>query len=58
MWRGQGAHHGRALLARGAEPVLPRRELSGDAEDHEARYIEAEGDNIAGANASGAHLLF
>ena len=41
VWRGQGAHHGVALLARGAEPVLTRRELPGDPGDQEARYIEA-----------------
>ena len=41
VWRGQGPHHGVALLARGAEPVLTRRELPGDVDDHEARYIEA-----------------
>ena len=41
VWRGQGPHHGVALLARGVEPVLTRRELPGDADDHEARYIEA-----------------
>ena len=41
VWRGQGAHHGVALLARGAEPVLTRRELPSDPNDHEARYIEA-----------------
>ncbi len=41
VWRGQGPHHGVALLARDAEPVLTRRELPGDLADHEARYIEA-----------------
>ena len=41
VWRGQGAHHGVALLARGVEPVLTRRELPGDPGDPEARYIEA-----------------
>ena len=41
VWRGQGPHHGVALLTRGVEPVLTRRELSGDPDDHEARYIEA-----------------
>ena len=41
VWRGQGAHHGVALLARGSEPVLTRRELPGDPDDREARYIEA-----------------
>lgn len=41
VWRGQGPHHGVALLARGSEPVLTRRELPGGADDHDARYIEA-----------------
>ena len=41
VWRGQGANHGVALLARGVEPVLTRRELPGDPGDREARYIEA-----------------
>ena len=41
VWRGQGAHHGVALLARGVAPVLTRRELPGDPDDREARYIEA-----------------
>ena len=41
VWRGQGAHHGVALLARGAEFVLTRRELPGYSADVEARYIEA-----------------
>ncbi len=40
IWRGQGPHHGVALLARGAEPVETRRELPGDPADREARYIE------------------
>ena len=41
VWRGQGPHHGVALLARDVEPVLTRRELPGDPDDVEARYIEA-----------------
>ena len=41
IWRGQGPHHGVALLARGAAPVLTRRELPGDPDEREARYIEA-----------------
>ena len=41
IWRGQGAHHGVAILARGAEPIETRRELPGDPGDREARYIEA-----------------
>ena len=41
VWRGQGAHHGVAILARGVEPVETRRALPGDPADTEARYIEA-----------------
>src|SRR5579871_3242453 len=39
--RGQGPHHGVALLARGAKPLETRRELPGDPSDKEARYLEA-----------------
>ena len=41
VWRGQKTWNGVAILARGAEPVLTRKELPGDASDREARYIEA-----------------
>lgn len=41
VWRGQGPHHGVAILARGVEPVLTRTALPGHPEDAEARYIEA-----------------
>ncbi len=41
VWRGQRTWNGVAILARGAEPVLTRRSLPGDPEDHQARYIEA-----------------
>jgi exodeoxyribonuclease-3 len=41
VWRGQPAWNGVAILARGAEPVLTRGELPGDAGDRQARYIEA-----------------
>lgn len=41
IWRGQGPHHGVAILARDAEPIETRRELPGDPADREARYIEA-----------------
>jgi exodeoxyribonuclease III len=41
IWRGQGPHHGVAILARGAVPIETRRELPGDPTDREARYIEA-----------------
>src|ERR1700710_2279903 len=41
VWRGQKSWNGVAILARGADPVLVRTALPGDADDHEARYIEA-----------------
>src|ERR1700682_3489358 len=41
VWRGQKTWNGVAILARKAEPVLIRTEMPGDADDREARYIEA-----------------
>ena len=41
VWRGQGRDHGVAILARGSTPIETRRELPGNPDDHEARYIEA-----------------
>ena len=41
VWRGQGPHHGVAILNRGRDPIETRRELPGDGGDREARYIEA-----------------
>jgi exodeoxyribonuclease-3 len=41
VWRGQPAWNGVAILARGAEPVLTRTELPGDASDTQSRYVEA-----------------
>lgn len=41
VWRGQKSFHGVAILARGAEPVVTRRELPGDPGDVQSRYIEA-----------------
>ncbi len=38
---GQRTWNGVALLARGADPVVVRRSLPGDADDHQARYLEA-----------------
>ena len=46
IWRGQGAHHGVAILARDATPLQTRRELPGDPVDREARYIEAAVDGV------------
>jgi len=41
VWRGQKTWNGVAILARGGEPIVTRRDLSGDAGDTQARYIEA-----------------
>jgi exodeoxyribonuclease-3 len=41
VWHGQRAHHGVAILARGEAPVEIRRGLPGDADDVQARYLEA-----------------
>lgn len=40
-WHGQRAHHGVAILAKGASPRETRRGLPGDPADREARYLEA-----------------
>jgi exodeoxyribonuclease III len=41
VWQGERSWNGVAILARGQEPVLTRSGLPGDAEDRQARYIEA-----------------
>ena len=41
IWHGQRAHHGVAILARGAPPGEIRRGLPGDPSDAQARYLEA-----------------
>ena len=41
VWHGQKSWNGVAILARKAEPVPIRNRLPGDADDREARYIEA-----------------
>src|SRR4029077_8825487 len=41
VWRGQRSWNGVDILARGCEPILTRTGLPGDAEDAQARYIEA-----------------
>ncbi len=40
-WVGQRSWNGVAILARGRDPVVTRRALPGDADDKQARYIEA-----------------
>jgi exodeoxyribonuclease-3 len=42
VWHGQRAHHGVAVLARGAAPSEVRRGLPGDADDVQARYLEVD----------------
>jgi exodeoxyribonuclease III len=41
VWRGQKTWNGVAILARGCEPIVTRREFPGDPDDRQARYIEA-----------------
>jgi exodeoxyribonuclease-3 len=41
VWRGQKTWNGVAILARDGEPIVTRRALPGDADDKQARYIEA-----------------
>jgi exodeoxyribonuclease-3 len=41
VWQGERSWNGVAILARNHAPVLTRASLPGDAEDHQARYIEA-----------------
>jgi exodeoxyribonuclease III len=41
VWRGERSWNGVAILARGHQPILTRANLPGDAEDLQARYIEA-----------------
>jgi exodeoxyribonuclease-3 len=41
VWCGQKTWNGVAIISRSAEPVVTRRTLPGDANDKQARYIEA-----------------
>ena len=50
VWHGQRAHHGVAILAKGAAPRELRRGLPGDDADREARYLEAEVDGLVVAS--------
>jgi len=47
LWRGQKPrYNGVAILARGVEPIEMRRELPGDPDDIQARYLEAAIDGM------------
>jgi len=41
VWHGERSWNGVAILAKGTDPVLTRIGLPGNADDHQARYIEA-----------------
>jgi exodeoxyribonuclease III len=41
VWQGERSWNGVAILARNSAPVLTRASLSGNADDRQARYIEA-----------------
>lgn len=49
IWHGQKSWNGVAILARGTQPLETRRDLPGDAQDIQSRYIEAalEGATVA-----------
>lgn len=40
IWKGQARWNGVAILAKGTEPVETRRELPGDPDDDQSRYLE------------------
>ena len=46
VWRGQRTWNGVAILSRDARPILTRDALPGDADDTQARYIEAAAHGI------------
>lgn len=46
VWRGQRTWNGVAILARGSTPIVTRTSLPGDADDMQARYIEAAANGI------------
>jgi exodeoxyribonuclease III len=41
VWRGQKSWNGVAILARGGDPIVTLTALPGDADDEQARYVEA-----------------
>lgn len=46
IWHGQKSWNGVAILARGIDPVETRRDLPGDPDDTNSRYIEAAVDGM------------
>src|SRR5215204_1279679 len=46
IWHGQKSWNGVAILARGRQPQETRRELPGDPNDAQSRYVEANVDGI------------
>ena len=46
LWKGQKSWNGVAILSRGTEPLEIRRELPGDAQDEQSRYLEAAVDGV------------
>jgi exodeoxyribonuclease-3 len=46
IWRGQTSWNGVAILAKDSQPVESRRQLPGDREDAQSRYLEAAVDGI------------
>ena len=41
VWRGQPTYNGVAILSKRGAPILTRRDLPGDTDDAQSRYIEA-----------------
>jgi exodeoxyribonuclease-3 len=50
LWHGQKAFNGVAVLAKGAAPVERQRGLSGEPDDEQSRYLEAEVNGIVVAS--------
>ncbi|NJM50627.1 MAG: exodeoxyribonuclease III [Sphingomonadales bacterium] len=53
IWHGQKSFNGVAILAKGTEPAETQRRLPGDAEDEQARYLEAD---VAGVRIATIYL--
>ncbi len=46
IWHGQKSWNGVAIISRGRDPIETRRDLPGDSDDGQSRYIEAAIDGI------------